>query len=206
MEHSWLKRRQRRATLVGSASSPKQGAPRLLVSAGTTVVEAEVSFSVWHICLPIVGHWHTLSRPTVSSLMQTWLDEGKDITIADDGKGKWTIGVKLKIATSNRELPSSYFPSPTTWQKKALSRALDCWPQTKTWNFNVENARVEVDLQQVNGGFWVPKTSGTGDLDKTMTVTSCDNVEVNPPMAMEHSIVSFQTTSVLKTILENCSM
>lgn len=130
--------------------------------------------------------WGSYPPQRFSTLLRTWLAEGKDITVVEDSTGMWTISVKVNMQFTTKEGPVCFeflfrFSYDTT--RGGVVTGVRLSAPDERGEFTIENGRVEIDLQEVRGGFWMPETiKDVYPWDKRMTVTSYDAVEVNPPV------------------------
>jgi hypothetical protein len=118
--------------------------------------------------------------------MQTWLDEGKDVVVAEDIEGAWIIGATLRVGGNNgtsRGLScrDHFFQVSYDTRKGGVVTGVRLLAPDDAGKLTREAARVEIDLQKVENEFWMPKTiKEVWPGDKLMTVTSCEDVEANP--------------------------
>ena len=127
----------------------------------------------------------------LSSLIQTWLFEGKDVVVTEDDAGVWTISVEVSVGGCGGGECSS--PSYEGLLRIAYDRAkggvvtgVRLLGTDEAGEFNFDNVRVEIDVQDVGGGFWAPKTiKNVYPWDSMMELTSYDAVEINPPVSAD---------------------
>jgi hypothetical protein len=133
--------------------------------------------------------WTAYDCQRFSTLVQTWVAEGKDISIVEDAKGAWTLSVKLNIQATYRGepfCPEFLFRFSYDAAKGGVVTGVRWIAPDEKGEFTIENGRVEIDLQEVGGGFWAPKTiKHVNPWDKRMTFISCEALEVNPPVTAE---------------------
>ena len=123
----------------------------------------------------------------LSKLMRTWLDEGKGVAVTENETGEWTIDVKLDIGrcwgAPDGSIPHLFRIAYDPRKGGAVGGVRALAPD-KNGNYECENVRVEIDLQEVGGEFWAPKTIKlVWRWDKLMTITTCEAVEINPPVS-----------------------
>jgi hypothetical protein len=128
----------------------------------------------------------------LSKIMRSWLDEGRDVAVVEDDTGTWSIivcadtlsgnirkwGVEPGTLGYNHLLQITYDPA-----KRGVVTGVKLLASDKRGEFTSEDVCIELDVREVTGGFWVPKTiKEVWPPDKLMTVTSVEGVEVNPPV------------------------
>jgi hypothetical protein len=154
------------------------------------------SFAVSWVAAP---HY---ARPVkcLSSLLRAWLDEKKNIKIFERDKGIWTIHVEwMKLGPCDHILCIIY----DTTKGGVVTAKRWLAPDAKG-EFNTENIRVEIDLQEVKEGLWMPKMARTVyPWDKDMDAISYEVVEVNPSTTVDTFRVQFPNGTYVTDYIKN---
>jgi hypothetical protein len=115
----------------------------------------------------------------LSSLLRTWLAAKRDFSITEDYRGVWTIHATVNLAGNNGyRFQMRYDP------KRGGVATGARWNLGAVAGSEIECARLEVELQQTTEETWMPKCIRrvlAFETPATMTQTTIDAVEVNPP-------------------------
>jgi hypothetical protein len=110
-------------------------------------------------------------------LLRKWLDEKRDVSIVENGNGAWTIATRVRYGgLDGCHLRIRYDPT-----KGGVVTGAQ-WVFVEKGH-DYENARLDVELQKVADGIWVPKTAKwihCLNRPPDMVVTSFEGIEVNP--------------------------
>jgi hypothetical protein len=125
-----------------------------------------------------------------SAVVRTWVDEGKEVSIAEEDTGEWIVCVKLNVGGGcSAEDPHMFRIAYDPTRRGAVigSRVIAREP---TGEYHRDICRSEIDLLEAAGGFWVPNTIKGMCADEqmnltSMTITSLEAVEVNPSVTAE---------------------
>ncbi len=148
------------------------------------------------------GRWDDETPPCLlSQTLRKWVKEKRDISIAEDKNGVWTISttVKIKLAGSDGSkeyrnlLRLCYDPTKGGVVVGAVWLPLDENGHTIVRDGRqIEQQRMEIELQKVNDALWAPKTvKYVLPLDKSMNVVAFDEVQVNVPVDRDTFRVKF---------------
>lgn len=156
---------------------------------GNDIVKKQ-SFALGTAYMPPYFSSISADYPTqrLSRLIRTWLDEGKEVTILESNTKVWTINAKpFKLGPYDHLLTITY-----DLTKGGVVTGVRLLAPDEKGEYLCENVRVEIELQQVNGHFWFPKViKQVWPNDNSMTFTSIENIEVNPPITAETFRVEF---------------
>jgi hypothetical protein len=127
---------------------------------------------------PCFSDFDSPSQP-LSRILHKWLDEGRDVTVVEDDEGAWTITTPTTYAGhEGYRLRIGYDPNKggviTGGQWIYLGEEGE-----------IENTRLDIELQELGGGVWVPKTvKRVSCLDRPALVkfVTYEDVQVNPPV------------------------
>jgi hypothetical protein len=113
----------------------------------------------------------------LSRLLRKWLDERRDVSVVENGNGAWTIATRVRYgALDGCHLRIRYDPT-----KGGVVTGAQWVVVEKGHDY--ENARLDIELQKVADGIWVPKTArriSCLNRPPDMVVTSFEGIEVNP--------------------------
>jgi len=125
----------------------------------------------------------------LSALMRKWLEAKRDFSIVEDYRGVWTIRTTVTIAGNEGcRLQIRFDPE----RGGVVTGAR--WSFAAAGNCEIEHARLEVELQQVGDDVWMPKIVRrvlSFEMPPTMTLTTFEDVEVNPTAAADAFRVTF---------------
>jgi len=114
-----------------------------------------------------------------SRLLRKWIDEKRSVSIVEDEQGVWTITTPIKYAKRGGfRLRIRYDPTKGGVVTGAQWLFVDK-------DREIENGRLEVELQKVTDWLWVPRTSRWGatlDRQPPVAMGTYEAVEVNFPV------------------------
>ncbi|MFH1920714.1 MAG: hypothetical protein ABIP48_12600, partial [Planctomycetota bacterium] len=121
--------------------------------------------------------WHPNRPPQpLSSLLQTWIDEGRNISIVEDENDTWSIVVPWKEVTELGTLHLSYDVGKGGVVRRA--RWVNKWGH--------DTARLDVELEQTDMGIWMPRSiRRIRCLDKFLDRIDYKDIEINPTIDAE---------------------
>jgi len=175
---------------------------RNLSARGESVVEKYAFENGWkfmppYITVPGIGY----PAQRFSSLLKTWLDEGKDLKIVEEDAGVWIISVgEMKIGTlGHQHVRITY-----DMAKGGVVTSIKVLSPDANWEITMEGIRVEIDLQEVREGLWMPKMARSiCPGDKNMNVVSFEVIEINPPTTSDTFRVHFPNGIYVTDYIKN---